>query len=184
MFVLVASAGADGVGSVLPLAVGVLVEQQGKPAVSCLVFSLWRREEACSCVCFVHRLLLELHTISLQPTGDSGALYTSFVSGDARFVCEGRHPDTNKRTLLNSYASTHMFIFAWRCIACMQTGAVVRVGPVQHLAFVEGEEAMPEEYDGHHICVYLTEEGGRHYTRAFGPALVATKFSRETKFMF
>eukprot|EP00752_Nemacystus_decipiens_P014340 g12758.t1 len=39
------------------------------------------------------------------------------------------------------------------------TGAVVRVGPVQHLAFVEGEEALPEEYDGHHICVYLTEEG-------------------------
>lgn len=45
----------------------------------------------------------------------------------------------------------------------MQMGAakeaVVRVGPVQYLAFVEGEEALPEEYDGHHICVYLTEEG-------------------------
>lgn len=37
-------------------------------------------------------------------------------------------------------------------------GAVVRVGPVQHLAFVEGREALPE-YDGHHICVYLTDEG-------------------------
>lgn len=44
----------------------------------------------------------------------------------------------------------------------MQVGAVVRVGPVQYLAFVEGEEALPEEYDGHHICVYLTEEGGWH----------------------
>lgn len=44
-----------------------------------------------------------------------------------------------------------------------QTGAVVRVGPVQHLAFVEGEETLPEEYDGHHICVYLTEEGGRRH---------------------
>lgn len=35
---------------------------------------------------------------------------------------------------------------------------VVRVGPVQHLAFVEGEGALPD-YDGHHICLYLTEEG-------------------------
>lgn len=37
-------------------------------------------------------------------------------------------------------------------------GTVVRVGPVQRLAFVEGREALPE-YDGHHICVYLTDEG-------------------------
>ena len=37
-------------------------------------------------------------------------------------------------------------------------GTVVRVGPVQQLAFVEGVEALPE-YDGHHICVYLTDEG-------------------------
>lgn len=37
-------------------------------------------------------------------------------------------------------------------------GTVVRVGPVQQLAFVEGEETLPE-YDGHHICVYLSDEG-------------------------
>ena len=50
---------------------------------------------------------------------------------------------------------------ALRCasLRAKVTAAVVRVGPVQHLAFVEGEEALPEEYDGHHICVYLTEEG-------------------------
>ncbi|CAN0178212.1 unnamed protein product [Discosporangium mesarthrocarpum] len=38
--------------------------------------------------------------------------------------------------------------------------ALVRAGPVQHLGFQElGEgEGMPEEYDGHHICVYLTRE--------------------------
>ena len=38
------------------------------------------------------------------------------------------------------------------------SGAVVRVGPVQKLVFVEGPEAL-SEYDGHHICVYLTDEG-------------------------
>lgn len=42
-------------------------------------------------------------------------------------------------------------------------GAVVRVGPVQHLAFVEDEEELPE-YDGHHICVYLSEEGVPQYS--------------------
>ncbi|CAM9591845.1 unnamed protein product [Ectocarpus sp. 4 AP-2014] len=43
------------------------------------------------------------------------------------------------------------------------TTAVVRVGPVQHLAFVEEEDEtlLPQEYDGHHICVYLPEEGFR-----------------------
>ncbi|CAM9372188.1 unnamed protein product [Pylaiella littoralis] len=41
--------------------------------------------------------------------------------------------------------------------------AVVRVGPVQYLAFVErGGGAPPKEYDGHHVCVYLSEEGFRH----------------------
>eukprot|EP00904_Undaria_pinnatifida_P007651 jgi/Undpi1/4015/HiC_scaffold_16.g07383.m1 len=40
------------------------------------------------------------------------------------------------------------------------SGAVVRVGPVQKLVFVEGPEAL-SEYDGHHICVYLTDEGFR-----------------------
>lgn len=42
------------------------------------------------------------------------------------------------------------------------TAAVVRVGPVQHLAFVEEEDEalLQQEYDGHHICVYLPEEGG------------------------
>ncbi|CAM9301452.1 unnamed protein product [Ectocarpus fasciculatus] len=41
--------------------------------------------------------------------------------------------------------------------------AVVRVGPVQHLVFVEEEDEalLPQEYDGHHICVYLPEEGFR-----------------------
>lgn len=40
--------------------------------------------------------------------------------------------------------------------------AIVRVGPVQHLEFVEeGDETLqaPDEYDGHHICIYLSEEG-------------------------
>ncbi|CBJ27429.1 conserved unknown protein [Ectocarpus siliculosus] len=43
------------------------------------------------------------------------------------------------------------------------TAAVVRVGPVQHLAFVEEEDEalLQQEYDGHHICVYLPEEGFR-----------------------
>eukprot|EP00904_Undaria_pinnatifida_P007652 jgi/Undpi1/4016/HiC_scaffold_16.g07384.m1 len=40
------------------------------------------------------------------------------------------------------------------------SGVVVRVGPVQKLVFVEEPEAPPE-YDGHHICVYLTDEGFR-----------------------
>lgn len=52
----------------------------------------------------------------------------------------------------------------------------MRVGPVQHLAFVEGDEALPEEYDGHHICVYLTEEGGRQYSqRKFVYSIVTRK---------
>lgn len=55
--------------------------------------------------------------------------------------------------------NSHLFYLSWRRIGA-QMGAVVRVGPVQYLAFVEGEEPLPEEYDGHHICVYLTEEGG------------------------
>ncbi|CAM9589596.1 unnamed protein product [Ascophyllum nodosum] len=42
----------------------------------------------------------------------------------------------------------------------MTGGAFVRVGPVQHLGFVEAEEALPE-YDGHHICLYMTDEGFR-----------------------
>lgn len=37
-------------------------------------------------------------------------------------------------------------------------GTVVRAGPVQQLEFVEEPAPLPE-YDGHHICVYLTVEG-------------------------
>ena len=40
----------------------------------------------------------------------------------------------------------------------MTGGAFVRVGPVQHLGFVEAEEMLPE-YDGHHICLYMTDKG-------------------------
>lgn len=39
-----------------------------------------------------------------------------------------------------------------------EVGALVRVGPAQHLGFFEHEEALPE-WDGHHICVYLSDEG-------------------------
>ncbi|CAM9145366.1 unnamed protein product [Scytosiphon promiscuus] len=48
--------------------------------------------------------------------------------------------------------------------AAAAAAAVVRVGPVQHLEFIEEADAAlhaPEEYDGHHICVYLSEEGFR-----------------------
>ncbi|CAM9209747.1 unnamed protein product [Choristocarpus tenellus] len=41
-----------------------------------------------------------------------------------------------------------------------RVGALVRTGPSQHLGFFEveeGEEA-PSSYDGHHVCLYLTEE--------------------------
>lgn len=37
-------------------------------------------------------------------------------------------------------------------------GVLVRVGPTQHLGFLESGETLPE-YDGHHICVYLGDEG-------------------------
>lgn len=43
-----------------------------------------------------------------------------------------------------------------------RAGVVVRVGPAQHLGFWEpaaGEEDVLPEYDGHHICVYLSDEG-------------------------
>ncbi|CAN0211131.1 unnamed protein product, partial [Hapterophycus canaliculatus] len=57
-----------------------------------------------------------------------------------------------------------------------RAAAVVRVGPVQHLAFVEEEDKAlhaPAEYDGHHICVYLSEEGFRRsYAQAEGRGLV------------
>lgn len=37
-------------------------------------------------------------------------------------------------------------------------GAVIRVGPVQKLEFVE-EKTAKGNHDGHHICVYVTPEG-------------------------
>lgn len=53
-----------------------------------------------------------------------------------------------------------------RAEAAPAAGVVVRVGPAQHLGFLEGDEALPE-YDGHHICVYLSDEGGASMPECF-----------------
>lgn len=48
-------------------------------------------------------------------------------------------------------------------------GAVVRVGPAQHLGFFESDETLPP-WDGHHVCVYLSDEGRRqHVYRIWSP---------------